>query len=381
MHWLSGIVIAMLAFGAFGASPAIPSDLIRVRDYAVGDCATDDTLAINTAIGQWQALTASRTTGTLDFGSGCYRTTDTLHFGRLDSVYQFGSIRGDSPLLARIHPDASVALAADMERLKYSSVSGLGFYGTGRTPGTVGLLLSNTVPGMGTNNVHLDTLVIQNFGTCLQVGEPGGQAAAELQFDVLSVSYCNIGIYATGYNTLDLNFVDLNIQQSKVGFQSDQSRQATFVGGGGAGNGTTFLWQTSGVLNIQGWREEAPTSHFVWAGCCRAGTFVTVSGSIVYGNGGTEPLVECGGDCRLTIGNSFIGGRVSPDPLSGSTVITNSAIFDSAPWNARYNGPGRSGMFYRQEGNYRPDGPANLAHTLYAGDFPDLTGRAVNGHP
>jgi hypothetical protein len=356
---------------------------VKVRDYAMGDCVADDTAAIQAAIAQWQTLQADKTVGALDFGSGCYRTTDTLHFGRVDGGFVFGTIRGDSPLLAQIHPDASVAVGADMMRLKYSSVSGLGFFGQ-HTPNSIGLLVSNIVPGMGSNNIDFNLMSFQRFDTCLQLGETSdvldGAAAAALTFTQLSVSYCNRGIYETAFNTLDVLYNSTSITFNHVGFDAAAAHQAFFNVGSGSGNDNTFRLRTAGNFFIRGWREEPPTDLWIRAGCCAAGTFVTVSDSMAYGSLTSDmPSIEGFGDVYLTVQNSFIGGRIAPDPMWGSVVITNSAIYDSAPWVASVKShPTGSGMFYRTEGNYKPAGPANPAESGII--FADQSGRAVDGH-
>jgi hypothetical protein len=370
------LAVALVMPGSVTADDTQPN-IVRVRDYTVADCIADDTEGIEQAIYDWQDLTMSRTAGVLDFGTGCYRTTDTLHFGRPDELFQFGTIRGDSPVLTQIRPDAGVAVAADMKRLKYSTVSGLGFYGRGS--GT-GLLLSNTVPGMGTNNIDLSQLMFQMFGVCLQIGEASGAAAAELTFTQLQVQSCGTGIYAIAQNTLDLTFINLTLASNTYGFYSPQAHQINFVGGGGQGNRNTFTFLPGGNFSVSGWREEAPSGIWLKAGCCNAGTFVTVADTMVYGNSVT-PVIQSTGDLYLTVTSSFIGGRIAANPAAGSTIITNSAIYDSAPWVATANAPNGSGMYYRSEGNYKPAGPANPAEASPKVTFTNQSGRAVNGLP
>ncbi len=356
------------------ASADRPVTTVYVREYASGDCIADDAAAIQTAIGQWHMLQASGQGGVLDFGTGCYRTTTTLHFGRGDGAFVYGTIRGDGPTLARIVVDPDVAVAADMNRLKYSSVSGLGFYGRGS--GT-GLLISSPEPGMGSSSDGLNHLLLREFGTCLLIGEGGGQAAAALTFTQLEIQNCTTGIHATAFNTLDLTFINLALVANQTGFVADSAHQINFLGGSGSGNHDTFKLLPAGHFSIRGWREEPPTGIWLQAGCCQAATFISVSDSMIYGTGSPDPpLIRPSGDVYLTVSNSLIGGRIAPKPSVGSTIITNSGIFDIAPWVANTDDPNGSGMFYRVEGNYRA---SNQGGALDLGPWPDATGRAVNG--
>ena len=287
IRWL--IVFLPLIGSGFGfrAAPvdvvSAPNNVVKVRDYAVGNGTTDDTAAVQAAIDQWLSNQQVDTGGVLDFGSGHY-LVHPLYMIRPGNAPIYGEVRGDGPELAVINSFPGEHALTIQNYIK-GTFGGLKFSGGpagDSDPNHVGLTIGNASPGLGTEGVDFHNLSFEHYGVGLSVGDPRTSgSAAENAFRNIGASQNHIGVLLVTFNTLDNVFTQLNLAENDYGVYSTDAYGNQFLNGAGSNNNTTFYLSTPGQETIVGWREEygSRTQYWVQYGGAAAPTLLTVIGS------------------------------------------------------------------------------------------------------
>lgn len=363
-HVLSALALtAVLAFSVLSQRPepvsAVgPVGVVKVRDYAAGDCSVDDTAAVQTAINAWLAQQKARTGGVLDFGTGQYCTSNTLVFAQPDGSPVYGEIRGDGTQLAVIHPTgAGRNRAMEFDDYWYSFLHGIGVDGGGGNRTGTAMVFTAKHDGLGTCCDTFQDLQVTNFHIGYSFGEIGpngtSPAAAEITASNLTAQFTDIGFNFYGQNTLDIVFNKPAVSFSGTGFFTANTGQIQVRGGSATGNTTDFNLQSAGAsFLIDGFRSETrhdPNIPLVILGA--TGQRVTIAHSYFDVTGTPAPvsIQVAGGPMLLELVENHLNGQVTMiDNGSGSIISHSNSIFAATPFNVG------NGSWLDSEADYLP---------------------------
>jgi hypothetical protein len=254
----------ILFLSVFSSSVEAQASTVRVRDYApIADCSQDQTAQVQAAIDAWIAGQPGQSKGKLDFGSGCWRTSQTLVVGRGQPV--FGVITGDGPNLATIKPAQGVGRAIQFNDYWFGELSNIGvqgaYYGTHGAAGSTdqGLVFAATHVDLGSCCGIISNVSVSGFRECYQFGDtqsPTG-AAAEFLLNNTFATWCGVGYSFTQLNTMDFVFNKPSVTHSDVGWKANGITQILVYGGSSTANNQDFNFSGScGHFVVQGFRSE-----------------------------------------------------------------------------------------------------------------------------
>ncbi len=266
-----GTVAGFGALGALARSGSIAFGNIVAPLYIMselgvaGDGGTDDTAALNAAF----ALASGNSQGGTYILDGTYNISDTINIGsntggNLTGPTSFISVictgnAGGLPFHWTGPGDGRPAIRFCVN--KYFRVEGLGIQnfssgtnigiqlgGDGGTTDSGTACLSSTFVGCS----------VGGFSTGIQDGNFGD--SSEILWLTLSISACGLGWTATGFNTLDHTFVNLSMNSCTIGLDSGASEGYHVFGGSSSDMGICFKVQSSGICDVNSFRQENSTS-------------------------------------------------------------------------------------------------------------------------
>lgn len=363
-----------------GGMPLIDkgSQVYNVKAYgATGDGATDDTAAIQSAIDA--ALSNVITNGyggvPVFFPAGKYKITSTLQLYRSDFAFAFVDVLGVGHASQIQWYGSTTGTAIKALRLKHFRMSGLLITNSVAAGTTIGLLCTNSTGGTGTLNGVCESVTVDGFYTCVQLGEASGAASSEITWINLTVQNCSHGVYisSTG-NTLNNQFHNIEIYSCSVaGIYSSQGEGVFVYGGASSGNYRDFDFRHGGVYHIYGFRSESNTAEWLAGGTTAAFTSITIIDCNLLGTTAADGVLIRTGGGPVTIIGSRISGRVNAYPNSGafgSIDMINCGVYDTFAFRPD---PGQIAasrrLRYRVFGCYQMD-----SAFVRVTDFPDEEG-------
>ncbi len=206
-----------------------------------------------------------------------------------------------------------------------------------------------------------DSLVIDGFGTGVQLGDRGWTATSENRFHRLSFYNCTTAVLLTDYNTLNNHFEDVNFSRGEFGLKCEQGGGETHVTGGSASEmGTAgtdfytkgvFLFASGGGYSVRNYRQgEGGSARF--AGVSGTNTQVTLENCTVLGTTpllvGNKCLVDVYYDSLLVVRSCRLDGVVVASGLSGCVLVEQCWTTQAVPKVVQAMNP-RAGRKFRIE--------------------------------
>ncbi len=375
-----------------------------------GACPTCDPTVNADAINAAYALAAYRSTIGLSatvYISGAFLISKTILVGLPSGGLSSINTIGDGPLASRIGwspaglaldagfaadagPDG-LPVAPDIAVLLWnqygSAIKGINVSysnGAGAPPGaSVGIALSGPVESQTTNQVHLDTVSVNGFGTDVSLGGVNtavglADCAAQVLFSNCYLSGATVaGIYGGGNgNSLEITFLNGGLSGNYVGAQLGTAGGWLFAGGGCGGNTyACFLfsaeWQ--GPFTVRDWRFELGAGETALVGTTAAEIDSCTFQMTAPPTGLNIPIQMAGyTNSKVSVRNSQFANNygsdfpqiVSPSGTAGnvSTIeMVNDRVYNSssAPFYLVPAG-GSNGLRYYLYGNYLDGGNQGL---------------------
>lgn len=368
-------------FTAFQAVSASPLASISVTSYgAVCDGATDDTVALQTAI------TAADTAPyrILTFPPSVCIFRNTLVFGGHAERYSEISLMGQSEYTSQLNYGGPM----DRPALLISRVSAFHWQGlslatpqasTMSTHGSsVGIKLDGPLASGGTMNttITFEHLHISGFYIGMLAG--GDDAASEIACDQCTFSWNDIGWTASGYNSLNFWFYGLHLLNNTMGVKLGGpwvTDGPHVLGGSSAGNTVAdfYAGNAFGSLSIANFRAEVtPPAKFLTAsGSGNYPPVVSLRDSVITGVGTSAAILIDAGSFHME--TTHVIGRISGwadscDPSAGKLVVTieDSLVTPDPDTGRPMTLPASSGNYhFRFIGNR----PANLGDATWLADL------------
>lgn len=362
---LSAILLVVLS-GTPSVSAVAPNNVVRVRDYARGDCSADDTAAVRAAINAWLTQQAARTAGILDFGSGCYAVNaqggTALSIAR-SGGFVGGEIRGDGPDLTTIRVTAGTARGMELDDFVNGRVHGFSIDGGSSNRTGMGLVLAARHRDLGTCCSTFENVKVQGFGHCFQLGDDAAPygAAAELVMVNTTAQYCGSGFYFTQFNSIDFLLDKPAVLFSSVGFDNNVAQGIRVRGGSAHGNVTDFRNGAVTKLVIEGFRSEPDT------GVTRGPTIILQNNSTQYvtirdsdlfvtTTAVTTPAISAtSGGVMLSLEHNTFSGPIS---IAGNhnTIMSRGNVYRSVGYASPFKVQGASDNLLISEGDAMPGG-------------------------
>lgn len=233
---------------------------------AVGNGATDDTAAIQSAIDACD----NGNGGTVYFPNGTYKITGTNGLTVANANLSHGgqhyvSLRGESAnqtVLSYSGPTNGFAVVLRTD--KNVSIDTLSIHRNGARGTTGGLLLTGPSGGTQSNGGYIRNVGFDGWHVCIDAGPDSGFSgtSSEWVFDSVSFNTSDIGFANFDFNGLDFMFrmlqcanVTTNVYGATAGISVD--------GGSFSNCGTAFYCRNGGLFSIRNVRSEVETGPFV----------------------------------------------------------------------------------------------------------------------